>query len=236
MVTPATTGIKVLSAGSTVYGMRPCAEAFARKTDIPVEVATDHGHNILRAVLRGETEADVALLPSNWIDEIVAAGRAERETRIAIGKVRIGAAVRVGAPCPDLSSLAALRHALLAAEAVLLTRAPTGDHLMQVIARLGLAGALAAKLERFDTSTLLNRHLAERSAPGALGFGPATEIRSWQGKGVAWTGAIPDKIQVVLPYAAAMLAGTQAGEQARALLAFLATPAAQRHFRDSGVE
>jgi len=40
----------------------------------------------------------------------------------------------------------------------------------------------------------------------------------------------------VLPYSAAILARTQAAEQARTLLAFLATPQARRHFLDSGVE
>jgi molybdate transport system substrate-binding protein len=231
-----TKALKVLSAGSTVYGMRPCAEAFTRRTDVAVEVATDHGHNIHKAALRDAADADVVLLPSSLIDELVAAGLADRETRIAIGNVRIGAAIRAGAPCPDVSSMEALRHTLLAADAVLLTRAPTGDHLMRVIERLGLTDALATKLERFDTSTLLNRHLAESNGPGAIGFGPATEIRSWTGKGVAWAGAVPDAIQVVLPYATAILLRTQVGAQGRALLAFLQTPEARRHFFDSGVE
>jgi hypothetical protein len=56
---------------------------------------------------------------------------------------------------------------------VLLTRAPTGDHLVQAIARLGLAEVIADKLRRFDTSTLLNRHLADRADTAAVGFGPS---------------------------------------------------------------
>jgi ABC-type molybdate transport system substrate-binding protein len=39
-----------------------------------------------------------------------------------------------------------------------------------------------------------------------------------------------------LSVAAAMLVRTRAREAARALLAFLATPAAREHFRASGVE
>ncbi len=231
-----TTGLKVLSAGSTLHGMRPCADAFARNTRIPVQLATDHGHSIHQAALRGEADADVILLPTHWIDDIVAAGLADKETAIAIGAVRIGAVVRADAPRPDVSSMDALRRALLAADAVLLTLAPTGDHLMQVIERLGLAETLKSRLERFGTSTLLNRHLVESAGPGAIGFGPATEIQSWCGKGVAWAGAVPGEVQVVLPYSAAILERTQAGGQARALLAFLQTPEARRHFLDSGVE
>ena len=46
---------------------------------------------------------------------------------------------------------------------------------------------------------------------------------------------MPDEIQIVLPYSAAMLSGAKA-EPARKLLAFLATAPARKHFTDSGVE
>jgi molybdate transport system substrate-binding protein len=229
-------GLKALSAGSTLYGLRPCAEVFAHNVGIPVQVATDHGHSIHRRALRGEADADVVVLPADMIAALAAAGIADKATIIPIGAVRIGAAVRVDAPLPDVSTMAALRHALLAADAVLLTLAPTGDHLMRVIARLGLAEAISRKLGRFETSTLLNRHLVESAGPRAIGFGPATEILSWRDKGVGYAGAIPDEVQVVLPYAAAMLTRTQSGEHARALLAFLATAEARGHFLASGVE
>lgn len=226
----------MLSAGSTLYGMRPCADIFARDTGIPVHVATDHGHNIHQAALRGEADADLIVLPTDMVASLAAAGLADRGSMVAIGAVRIGAAVRTDAPRTDVSTMDALHRTLSAAEAVLLTLAPTGDHLMQVIARIGLTDRLAGKLRRFDTATLLNRHLAESAGPGAIGFGPATEIQSWRDKGIAWAGAIPEEIQIVLPYSAAMLARTRSPEHARALLAFLATPAARRHFLASGVE
>jgi ABC-type molybdate transport system substrate-binding protein len=95
---------------------------------------------------------------------------------------------------------------------------------------------IADKLRRFDTSTLLNRHLADRENAAAIGFGPVTEIKSWHGKGVVYAGAIPDEVPVVLPYGAAVLRRTQEGEQAHTLLAFLATPAAREQFLASGVE
>src|SRR5262245_51728648 len=137
--------IKVLSAGSTLYGLRSCAEIFARDSGAPVDVATDHGHSIHGAALRGEADADVAVLPRDMVAALIAAGLADAETVIAIGSVRIGAAVRAEAPRPDVSSMPALRQALATADAVLLTLAPTGDHLMRVIARLGLTDAVASK-------------------------------------------------------------------------------------------
>jgi molybdate transport system substrate-binding protein len=228
--------LKVLSAGSALYGLRPAAEMFARNAGVAVQVATDHGHNIHRAAICGEADADVVALPADMIAALAAAGLADKDTTVAIGAVRIGAAVRADAPRPDVATMPALRRALLAADAALLTLAPTGDHLMRVIARLGLGDVIAGKLARFETSTLLNRHLVESAGTGAIGFSPATEIHAWRSMGVAYAGAIPDEVQVVLPYAAAMLVRTQAREAARALLAFLATPAAREQFIASGVE
>jgi molybdate transport system substrate-binding protein len=228
--------IKVLSAGSTLHGLRPCAEIFARDSGTQVDVATDHGHSIRHAALRGEADADVVVLPSEMAAGLVAAGLADAGMMIVIGSVRIGAAVRADAPRLDISTMAVLRQALTAADAVLLTLAPTGDHLMQVIARLGLTEMVAGKLQRFATSALLNSHLVDSAGLGAIGFGPATKIKSWRDKGVAYAGAIPDEVQVVLPYSAAVLTRTQAPGQARALLRFLATAEARRHFIASGGE
>jgi len=85
-------GLKILSAGSTLYGLRACAEMFGRERGIPVQVATDHGHHIHQAALRGEADADVVLLPADMIAALAAAGVADDGTKVAIGSVRIGAA------------------------------------------------------------------------------------------------------------------------------------------------
>ena len=58
-------GLEVLSAGSALHGLRPASEMFARETGIAVQVATDHGHNIHRAAMRGEADADVVALPAD---------------------------------------------------------------------------------------------------------------------------------------------------------------------------
>ncbi len=232
---PRAEGLKVLAAGSALHGLRPATAAFARETGIPVQVATDHGHNIRKHALAGETDADVVLVPTEWANDLVAASRADKATLIPIGSVRMGAVVREDAPPPDVSTMEALRRAFVSADTVLLTLAPTGDHLMKVIDRLGIAATVAPKLKRFDTATLLNKYLADNPGKGALGFGPATEILAWRGKGVAWGGPVPEEIQIVLPYSAVMLIRAQ-GEPAHRLLAFLATPGARKHFLDSGVE
>ncbi len=234
---PATSqGLKVLSAGSTLYGIRPAAEAFTRSAGIPVAVATDHGHNIEKFALAGSADADVVVIPTAMMAKLTAADRTDKASLVEIGAVRIGAAIHDKVRKPDVSRVDTLRNEMLAAREVLLTNAPTGEHLAQVIVRMGVENEVKPKIKRFDTATLLNKYIAEHPDAGVLGFGPTTEILTWRGKGVTMAGTLPDAIQIVLPYQAGMLKRTQSADSARQLLAFLATPAARKHFHDSGVE
>ncbi len=222
--------LRILSAGSTLHGVRDCAALGAQAVGIEIDVVTDHGHNIRDALQRGGTTADVVLLPANMI-AVLSAKNLLQES-VALGTVGIGGVVRESEHVPQIATMAQLRDALTAADAVLLTNAPTGEHLMGVIAKLGLRDSVAGKLLHFDTSTKLNIALAAGSG-NALGFGPETEIRA--GKGVRWIGDVPMEIQIALPYAAAMATGTMQADAARRFLAFLATPAAREAFAKTGV-
>jgi molybdate transport system substrate-binding protein len=229
-------GIKVLTAGSTLPAMKLCTDFFSRSTGVAVSVATDHGHNIRAAVAKGAADADVIVIPTEWVNEAVAAGHANKDLLVSIGSVRIGAAMRDDSYRLNVASMDGLRSALTVAPHVLLTLAPTGDHLMKVIERMGLTATVAPKLKRFDTATQLNQHIADNQSPGALGFGPTTEIIAWRGKGVMLIGTVPDEIQVVLPYHAAILTRTTSADFATIFLAYLATQPARQFFRDTGVE
>jgi molybdate transport system substrate-binding protein len=216
--------------------MRPAAADFAREAGIAVAVATDHGHNIEALAMAGSADADVIAVPAAMMTRIVRAGCADAGKLVEIGAVRIGAAVHEAAPRVDVSRSDTLRDALLAAGEVLLTNAPTGEHLERVLAKLGVEREIAPRIRRFDTATQLHEYIAGNPDAGALGFGPTTEILAWRGRGIAMNGTLPDAIQIVLPYQAGMLNRTRSADRARKLLGFLATPPARKHFRDSGVE
>jgi len=113
------------------------------ESDLNIVSKEQDAKSVLAKITLGEADADVVLLPADMTAALAAAGVADDGTKVAIGSVRIGAAVHADAPVPDVSTVAALRNALLAADAVLLTRAPTGDPLMQAIARVGVAEAIA---------------------------------------------------------------------------------------------
>ena len=224
------TTLHVLSAGSTLHAAQECAALASSEFTCAIDVTTNHGHNIRDRLMRGTASADVVLIPADMATALEAVGLVR--DLIALGTVGIGGVVRTGSMQPAIGALDELRAAISAADAVLLTRAPTGDHLMRVIADFGLSNAIAPKLMRFETSTALNAHLATRN-DNALGFGPETEIRA--GNGVNWIGDMPPEIQIALPYVAAIVTHAKAPDAAEAFLKFLDSAAAREKFRRSGV-
>ena len=224
--------LRVLTAGSTLHGLRACAALAAEASGTELSIATDHGHSIHASVRNATARADVVMLPAEMIADLIAKGFARFSA--TLGTVAIGGAVRAGtrSPPPAIGTMADLRAALVVASAVLLTRAPTGDHLLGVIGHLGLSELIAPKLQRFATSQQLLTELAARAA-NALGFSPETEIRA--GADVTWIGEVPPEIQIKLPYSAASLASTVERDAAARFLDFLATPTARLAFAESGV-
>jgi molybdate transport system substrate-binding protein len=222
--------LRILSAGSTLHSVRTCAGLATQTANVEIDVSTDHGHNIRDALQRGDAKADVVLLPADMVAALTAKNLLQES--IPLGTVGIGGVVREGVHTPKIETMAQLRDALTSADAVLLTNAPTGEHLMDVVSKLGLRDAVAPRLLRFDTSAKLNIALAARS-DNALGFGPETEIRA--GTAVRWIGELPDEIQIALPYAAAIVTGTPQADAARRFIAFLGTPTAREAFAKTGV-
>lgn len=226
--------ISVLTAGAARDGVSACAEAFERAEGIGVAWRTTHGHDIRDRLLAGTEAADIAVLPAEMIAELARAGVALETPRAALGRVPIGAAVRHGAPLPDVATLESLRTAILAAPAIAITTAPSGRHMEGVFARLGLAEAVAGRLVRRETGAAVNAYLASEGADGAIGFGVTSEILSARGR-VAYAGPLPEAVQMVVAYEAALLARAAGSEPARAFLASLESAEARRAFAASGL-
>lgn len=224
--------IHVLSAGSTVRGLRTLAPALADLIGRPVVVATDHGHNIAAAARAGGLDAHALLLPRDMIDDLVAAG-ALTGPRTDLGAVATSAVVARGAPDPAVGTIVGLRAALLRARRVLITTAPSGVHMTVVIGALGLRGEVEGKLMRFDKSADINAWLAREGDCDALGFGPTTEIVGMDG--VAHGGLLADDAQMTLPYAAAATAQAFGDADVRTLLAALTSADARAAFEATGM-
>ncbi len=226
--------LRILSAGSTVRGVRTLQGALEARLQCPLEIETDHGHNIIMRMGMGfgEPPADAVLLPRDMIDALIYAGRLASRV-VDLGDVATSAVVCAGAQAPDVSTMDALREAVLRASRVLLTTAPSGKHMGHAIEALGVAREVAPKIQRFDKSSQINEWLAHEQDRGALGFGPTTEIVGVEG--VTHAGLIAHEAQMVLPYAAAITTYVADDPAAQEFLSFLQTEEARAAFAQTGV-
>ena len=226
--------IRILSAGAPKQGVGDCAKSFARATGHEVDVTFATAPVLRERLEKGEAAADLLVAPVTLMKDSVAAGRVEHGTDFVVGSVTAGVAVREGATPPDISSVDSLRAALRAADAVLYNVASSGQHIADMIERLGLAEELAARTERLATGSGVMTRLAEGTAASEIAFGQITEISRFEGGGVTLVGPLPQEVGKKTTYAAGLLAG--AAEPARALLAYMDSPEARRIYAEAGLE
>lgn len=228
--------VRILSAGAPKQGVGRCAEAFGGRTGHKVDVTFATAPVLREKVEKAETDADILVAPVALMKDCVTAGHIASGSDVVIGSVTAGVAVRKGASRPDISSVESLKHALLEADAILYNVASSGQHIAEMMERLGIAADVEAKTERLPTGSAVMVRLAEGTASNEIGFGQITEIRRFEGGGISLVGPLPTDVGKKTTYAAGLLANAQSADAARALLAFMDTPEARKIYADSGLE
>jgi molybdate transport system substrate-binding protein len=216
--------MRILSAGAPKGGVAECAEMFSRESGYQVACRFATAPVLRAEVDTGEAEADIVVAPVASMEAFDAAGRVVAGSTAVVGSVEAGVAVRDGVPDPDISTSEAFRET-----------ASSGIYIIELMERLGIADAVAAKMTRLPTGAAVLQHLAESDATGEIGFGQIPEICRFEGKGVRLVGPLPREIGKVTTYAAGALSDARAPEAAAAFVEFLATPAAKQIFFENGV-
>ncbi|MBT5457385.1 MAG: substrate-binding domain-containing protein [Rhodospirillaceae bacterium] len=228
--------IRAFTAGATKEGLAACAVLFEAQTGIRIESHTTHGHLIEEQIIAGNVDDDIVLLPTAMIDALAEIGLLSGEHRVALGTIKIGAAVRDGVKLPDVATMAAFEQTLLSANSIIITEAPSGRHLDRVFADMGLAETLADRIIRYDMGYMVNDHLIASETEGEIAFGVATEISFYRHRGVSYAGPLPDDIQMALDYEAAMLTRSDQSDACHRLFEYFRTKGARAAFATTGVE
>jgi molybdate transport system substrate-binding protein len=182
--------------------------------------------------LRKGTPADIVILTAKIIAELAKDGFLAGASIADIGLVETALAVRSGDPLVAANDAASLRAALLAADAIFVpdTRVSTaGIHVAKVLAQLGIADEVAARLKIYPNGATAMRHLAESDASRPIGCTQSTEIISTSG--VMLSGSLPRGCELSTMYTAAVTAGAANATQAQGLIDLL-TAANQRELRE----
>ncbi|MEK8025445.1 substrate-binding domain-containing protein [Pseudaquabacterium rugosum] len=185
----------------------------AGQPDQPVRAEAVGGVDAARRVQGGEA-VDIVFLAAKAIDTLIAAGRLQGP-RIDIVRSGIAVAVRDGAPRPDIGSEDAVRAAVLAAPTLSYSTGPSGVYLEGLFARWGILDEIRPRIVQAPAGVPVGSLVADGRV--ALGFQQLSELMSLPG--IAVLGPLPDAIQSITTFSAAVGADCTRPERARALLA-----------------
>jgi len=184
------------------------------------------------ARIGGGEVVDIVILPAARIDDLIAQGRLKAGSRVDIARSGIGVAVRAGARRPDISSGAALKAALLAASAIVLSSGPSSVYLAGLFQRMGIADAIKSKIVQIGPGLSVGAALAHGA--GEIGFTQVSELLA--AEGIDFLGPLPADIQHITVWSAGLHAAAPAPDVAKALVEFLRGPHAAAVIRRSGME
>ena len=227
--------LKVMTSGGFTEAYRHLVPEFERKTGH--KVVTAYGasmgntpDSIPNRLQRGEP-ADVVILASSALDELVRQGKVVPGTRVDLARSTIGMAVRAGAAKPDISTVEKLKRALLGARSIAYSGSASGTYLStELFPRLGIADQIRSKCKRIDgemVGTVVARGEAE------IGFQQISELLPISGIDIV--GPLPPDVQRITIFSGGVT--VTAGEPAIAmqLIRFLASPEAAKTVKKSGL-
>jgi molybdate transport system substrate-binding protein len=180
---------------------------------------------------RGEP-ADVLIMVGYALGDLIKQGKVVADSRVDLTKSLIGIAVKSGAPKPDISSAEALKRALLAAKSIAYSDSASGVYVStEMFAKLGIADEMKDKARKIPATPV-----AEIVARGdaEIGFQQISELRPVAGVDIV--GSLPPELQKVTVFSAGIATVSKEPDAGKALIKFLASPAASAAIIKSGME
>ena len=227
--------ITVMISGGFSLAYREVLPEFERTTGIVVTTLSaasqGTGPTTMRAQLERGARADVVILSREGLEELVAAGRIVDGTAVELARVPLGLAVRSGAPRPEIGDAESLKRVLLRARLVVMPGSTSGIFILQeALPRLGIADRVATRtLPRGTDATAM---VASGEADVALA--PVSELTGVTG--VDYVGPLPAEVQLVQVFTAALVAGSDHADEAKRLVAHLASGRTAEAARRYGME
>jgi molybdate transport system substrate-binding protein len=219
--------LTVFTSNATRAVLDSLAAAYERESAHSVTVQSDSA-SVMLARIRGGDTADAAVLNAADIEELAQLGKLVRCRPFA--RSRIGLAVRAGTAHPDISSVEALKRALLEARSVAHTvHGASGKLVPGLLEKLGIAreivtvtrpGGLIGKVVAAGEATVAIQQIPELLAV------PGIEV----------VGPLPDEVQTVLESASGVFVASGNTDIAESMLRFFTAPRAAAALRERGLE
>lgn len=227
--------VLVMSNGATTPAwlkLVPVVEQATGHRMVTVVTAMGTGSNAIPSRVRRGEPADVVLLPSATVDDLIRDGHALAGSRVDFARSRIGLATPSGAARPAIATVTELKEALLATPSIAVSAQVSGQYVIsELFPTLGIAAQVAAKLRRVE-GELVADVLARRDA--AVGFQQISELIA--APGVDYVGPLPAELQRVTVMAAGIPKSAPQPDAAREVIRVLASSRATAILEASGLD
>lgn len=224
-----------MTSGAFTAAYRELVPQFEQNNHVHIDTAYGPSmggepNSIPMRLRRGEP-ADVLILARPALDDLVKQGKVRPASCVDLVRSEIGAAVRAGAPRPDISTLDAFKQTLLNAKSIAYSDSASGIYLStQLFQRLGIAQQVLPKSKR----TTGQVGLAVARGDAEIGFQQISELRPVQG--IEIVGPLPPGAQRITFFSAGIPVQAKNPKGARELINFLTSAAARPAITKSGLE
>ncbi len=223
--------IRVLSTQATEEAYRELVPQFEKASGNKVTTTFTGTLDANKRLAAGESY-DLLIMSGPSIDEHIKGGKVVPGSRVDVAKSGVGVGVKAGAPKPDISTVEALKKTLLAAKSIGYSTGPSGNYVVGLFQRMGIADEIKPKLKQTPTGVFVGSIIA--SGEAEIGFQQVSELSHFAG--VDYVGPLPAEVQYITVFASGIATGAKEADAAKALVKFITAPAAAPAFKKRGME
>lgn len=226
--------VVILTNQGAVPGVRELAAAFAQASGHKVTVIQEAGAGLERR-LNSDAPGDLITANPESFEALVRTGKVVAGSATPFVLAGLGVSVRAGAPKPDIGTVEAYKAALIAAKSIGYSFGCSGTHVEQGIAELGLTEQLKAKTVRTGTGAR-GGPVTDHLARGEFELGIQQTNIMVGVPGTDYVGPVPGVLNKPCRSDVALLTAAKEPAAARAMIAFMISPAAAPLLRKTHVE
>ena len=228
--------VRVMISGGLTAAFKALVPEFERTTGNKVLIAYGPSMgttvNAIPVRLERGEPADVLIMVGYALEDLVKQGKVAADSKVDLVKSPIGIAVKSGAPKPDISSADAVKRALLAAKTIAYSDSASGVYVStEMFAKLGITDAMKGKA-RMIPATPVGEIVAKGEAE--IGLQQISELKPVTGIDII--GPLPDDLQKITVFSAGIASVSKEPDAGKALIKFLASPAARAEIVNSGMD
>ena len=174
---------------------------------------------------------DVVIMVGDALDKLMASGQLVAGSKVVLADSTIACAVPHGQPHGDISTVDGLKAALLSAHSVAWSDSASGEYIEhEMLDKLGVGAQVRPKGHKIP-ATPVGEIVAKHEAD----FGCQQRSELLPVKGIDIVGDLPQEVQYVTQFSAAIVSTSAHKEEARHFLQFLSSPHNAGVIRDTGL-